>query len=43
MFLFVNRVNNIFLYFFCGAVFAYFIGGYAHADNRQTAESRQYF
>ena len=43
LYLIVNRVNNIFLYFFCGGLSVCFIGGYAHADNRQTAESRQYF
>ena len=43
LYLFVKNFFRIFIKKFCGAVFAYFIGGYAHADNRQTAESRQYF
>lgn len=43
MFLLVNNFFCVFAKKFCGAVFAYFIGGYADADNRQTAESRQYF
>ena len=43
LYLFVKNFFRIFIKKFCGGLSAYFIGGYAHADNRQTAESRQYF
>ena len=43
LYLFVNRVNNIFLYFFCGGLSVCFCGGCVLIDNRPTAESRQYF